>query len=80
MTHHYPSTYLVTVSRRSHIMHSQPADTRRQADALAAKFASRPGIEVEVTEMRDRAETDLTTRTREAVEQLQKSRFEPKAA
>lgn len=61
-------------------MHSQPADTRDQADALAAKFASTPGIEVEITEMHEKSETDLTTHTREVVEHLQNSRHQPKAA
>lgn len=71
MTHEHPVRYLVTVSRHSHVMHSQLADTRDEADALAAKFGAAEDAEVDITEVHDRAETDLTTHTREIVEDLQ---------
>ena len=70
MTHEHPVSYLVTVSRHSHVMHRQIAETREEADALAAKFESAPGAEVEITEVHDKAETDLTTHTREILEDL----------
>lgn len=70
MTHEHPVHYLVTVSRRTHVMHRQMAETREEADALAAKFESVSGTEVDITEVHHPAETDLTTHTREIVEDL----------
>ena len=70
MTHPHPVHYLVTVSRHTHVMHRQLADTREKADALAVKFGSAEGAEVEITEVHERAETDLTTHTRELLEDL----------
>lgn len=51
-------------------MHRQLAQTQEEAAALAAKFESVPGSEVEITEVHDKAETDLTTHTREIIEDL----------
>jgi hypothetical protein len=70
MTHEHPVSYLVTVTRHGHVMHSQRAETRTEADTLAAKFTRAPGTEVDITEVHDRAETDLTTHTREILEDL----------
>lgn len=70
MTHEHPVRYLVTVMRHSHLMHSQLMETRAEADALAAKFESSPGTVVDITEVHDRAETDLTAHTRELLEDL----------
>lgn len=70
MTHDHPVRYLVTVSRHTHVMHRQLAETREEADALAARFERVSGSEVDVTEVHDPAESDLTTHTREIVEDL----------
>lgn len=75
MMHEYPLSYLVTVSRRSHLMHSQMVGSKDEAEALAARYDSMPGVEAEVTEVHDRAETDLTARTREMIEGLELSHF-----
>ena len=74
MTHEHPVHYLVTVSRHGHVMHSQLANTREEANVLAVKFGSAPEAEVDVTEVHDKAETDLTIHTREIVEDLQHER------
>ncbi len=60
-------------------MHSQIADTRDHADALAAKFVHAPGTEVDITEVHDKAESDLTTHTREVIEDMQLSRHQSAA-
>lgn len=70
MTHKHPVSYLVTVTRHGHLMHSQTAETRADADALAATFGRAPGTDVDITEVHDRAETDLTAHTREILEDL----------
>ena len=71
MTHEHPVHYLVTVSRHTHVMHRHLAESREEADALAEKFGSVPGSVVDITEVHDKAETDLMTHTREIVEDLQ---------
>lgn len=73
MPHEHPVSYLVTVSRHSYVMHTQVAETREQAEALAAKFESAPGTDVDITQVHDRAETDLTTHTREILEDLRRA-------
>lgn len=72
---HHPLNYLVTVSRRSHLMHSQMVHTREEAYSLASRYESMPGVEAEVTEVHDRSETDLTAHTRELIEGLEMSHF-----
>jgi len=71
MTHNHPIHYLVTVSRNNHVMHRQQASTRDEADQLASRFEAAPGAIVDITEIHEQAETDLTTHTRELVEDLQ---------
>lgn len=70
---HHPLNYLVTVSRHSNLMHSQMTDTRKEAEALAAKYESMSGVEAEITEVHDRAETDLAAHTRELIQDLELS-------
>lgn len=74
MPQQHPLSYLVSVSRHSNLMHSEMVSTREEALSLVAKFESFPGTEADITEVHDRAETDLAAHTRELVEDLQLSR------
>lgn len=69
--HDHPLHYLVTVERHGHVMHRQLADTQVEADNLAETFGRAHDTVVTVTPIHDPAETDLTTHTRELVEDLQ---------
>lgn len=67
----HPVRYLVSVMRNNHVRHQQLAETLAEAEGLATKFAEAAGATVEISEVHERAETDLTTHTRELVEELQ---------
>ena len=67
----HPVRYLVSVMRNNHIRHQQLAETLAEAEELAERMSAAAGTQVEISEVHERAETDLTTHTRELVEELQ---------
>lgn len=69
----HPVRYLVSVMRNNHIRHQQLAETLTEAEELAERMGAAAGTEVEISEVHERAETDLTTHTRELVEELQEA-------
>lgn len=67
----HPPHYVVTISRHGHVIHKQQAATLVEATQLAEKFRTTSDSIVDITPVHDKAATDLTTHTREMVEDLQ---------
>ncbi len=72
MSERHPVHYLVKAHRNNIVVHVQEATSYEDAVALSEKFEAVPHTEAEIVEVHDRAETDLTTRTREVVEDIAK--------
>lgn len=62
--------YLVRVLRHGHVMHGQITESLEDAESLKRVFEQAPSSEVEIVEVHDASETDLTTKTREIVESI----------
>jgi hypothetical protein len=73
MTDRHPTHYIVTAHRHNLVVHTQEAATREEAEALAKRFAAAPGspVVVDIEEVHDPLETDLTAHTRELLEDMQ---------
>lgn len=70
MEQHHPTRFRVTGKRHSITVVAQVFDTLAEANALARRMASIPNTEVEVAEVPDPTECDLTTLTRERSEAI----------
>ena len=66
----HPVHYVVKAHRNNIVVHMQEAATREEALALKARFEEVPHTDAEIVEVHDPAETDLTTHTREIVEDI----------
>lgn len=66
----HPVHFNVEVFRHNFVMHAQLVDTREEAEALRAKFEEVPHAEVVITPVHDAAESDLTTHTRELLDNI----------
>lgn len=70
MTEKHPTHFNVTVERNNTTVHVQDAETRAEAEELARRFEGVSGTSVTITEVHSRAESDLTTHTREMLDDL----------
>ena len=68
MEHRIPVAYLVTAHRHNVQVAARHAGNRNDAERIANRMRSVPGTTVEITEVPDPAETDLTTFSRELSE------------
>lgn len=73
MSDEHPVHYLVKAHRNNIVVHMQEAASREEALRLKAKFEDVPHTEAEIVEVHDPATTDLTTHTREIVEDIKRS-------
>lgn len=73
----HPIHFAVEVSRNHFVMHTHVVQTRAEADAIVKKFEDEPHVDVTVVEVHEPEEADLTTHTRELVEDLQETSSDP---
>lgn len=67
MTERHPVRHVVQVSRNNTVVHVQEAPSRSDAEQMKNRFEAIPRTTVEIVEVHDPHETDLTSRTREIV-------------
>lgn len=67
MTAVHPIQLVVRVWRNDAVIHLQHAASRAEATALEARFAPVPHSRVEIVELHDHAEADITATTRDLV-------------
>lgn len=72
MSDRHPVHYVVRAQRNNIVVHMQEAPNHDAAVALKERFESVPHTEAEIIEVHEPAETDLTTHTREIVEDIAK--------
>lgn len=70
MTEAHPVHYIVKAHRNNTVAHIQEALDLTEAHRLKERFDAIPHTEGEIVEVHDPAETDLTTHTREIVEDI----------
>ena len=70
MSEAHPDRYVVTAYRNNFPAHLQEAATHDEALRLKAQFEAVPHTDVEIEIVHDPAATDLTTHTREIVEDI----------
>ena len=70
MGDNHPVHYLVKAYRNNIVVHVQEAATLEEAVRLREQFEAVAHSHAEIEEVHDPAETDLTTRTRELVEDI----------
>jgi len=68
----HPVHYIVKAQRNNIVVHMQEATSHEEAVRLKERFEAVPHTEAEIVEVHDAAETDLTTKTREVVEEIAK--------
>jgi hypothetical protein len=68
----HPVHYIVKAQRNNIVVQMQEANSHEEALRLKEQFESVPHTEAEIIEVHDAAETDLTTKTREVVEDIAK--------
>jgi len=66
----HPVRYIVKAQRNNIVVHMQEAEDLEKARELKEQFEAVPHTTAEVVEVHDPAETDLTTHTREIVEDI----------
>lgn len=71
MSQRHPIHYLVKVERNNVVVHIQEAVNHDAALALKERFELVPHTIAEIVEVHESEETDLTTHTRELIEELQ---------
>ena len=72
MSDAHPVHYIVKAQRNNIVVHLQEATSREDAERLKARFEGVPHTQAEIVAVHDRAETDLTTHTREIVDTIAK--------
>lgn len=70
MKHRYPVHHRVTARHNNIVVAIQEASDRAGAEALAARMEQVPGTDVEIEEIPDPAETDLTALSRDISESV----------
>jgi len=70
MQHRHPVRHRVTARHHNVIVVVQETGTREEAEALAQRMTVVPGTEVEIEEVVDPTESDLTSFTRELSESV----------
>lgn len=71
MTAAHPTHFIVTAMRNNTVVHMERAETLATAQDLKTRFEQAPHTVADISEVHERAETDLTTHTRELLESLQ---------
>jgi len=66
----HPTRYIVRAQRNNIVVHMQEASDLEAARRLKDQFEAVPRTTAEIVEVHDPAETDLTTHTREIVEDI----------
>ena len=74
MSQHHPVHFKVTAHRNNIVVWFQEAETRSEAEALRQRYESVPGTTAEIEEVHDPSETDLTTHTREILDEMNMER------
>lgn len=70
MSQRHPVHFKVTARRNNVVVWFQEAETRAEAEALQQRYESVPGTDAEIEEIHQPAETDLTTHTREILDDM----------
>jgi len=70
MSKRHPVHYRVTARRNNHVVWFQEAETRSEAASLQQRYESVPGTTADIEEIHDPSETDLTTHTREILDDM----------
>lgn len=70
MSERHPLHYVVKAQRNNIVVHMQEATGAADAERLKQRFEKVAGTTAEIIEVHDPAETDLTTHTREIVEDI----------
>lgn len=76
MSERHPVHFKVSAQRNNLVVWVQDAATRSEAEALKKRFEDVEGTSAEIEEIHDAAETDLTTHTRELLEEINTDRLQ----